>query len=216
MCCSLCPRSYHYTCLDAEAKKRSKIKMHFSCPQHLCFDCQQKTGDAGGMIYRCRWCERGYCEDCLDWEKTELLGESLKEYEILRFPSVIQAYYIKCPDCTDKHSEDGEARRFCKRRAKEIDDEYTDFLEQQALTAAAAKVIDTPGKSPSSTGSLTEAPTLDSSGISTPGFAPNNTILSTGQKRNREPEKGSKLQQRPSKKRQSLQGSIDTVDNTTI
>lgn len=46
------------------------------------------------MLYRCRWCERGYCEDCLDWDKTELLGENLKEYEILGFPAVSQAYYV--------------------------------------------------------------------------------------------------------------------------
>ena len=46
------------------------------------------------MLYRCRWCERGFCEDCLDWDTTELLGENLKEYEILGFPAVTQAYYV--------------------------------------------------------------------------------------------------------------------------
>lgn len=105
ICCTLCPRSYHYGCLDPDSKKRSKGKMHFSCPQHQCVDCQQKTTDAGGMLYRCRWCERAYCEDCLDWEKTNLVGENLKEFELLSFPAVAQAYYIKCPDCTDHHNE---------------------------------------------------------------------------------------------------------------
>ena len=103
MCCSLCPRSYHHACLDADARKRAKGKMNFSCPQHNCAECESKTGDAGGMLFRCRWCERAYCEDCADWEKTELLGENLREYELLGFPDVSQAYYVKCPECTDHH-----------------------------------------------------------------------------------------------------------------
>lgn len=65
--CSGCPRSYHYQCLDRDFKAKSKAKIGFNCSQHQCFDCQQKTTDAGGMLLRCRWCERGYCEDCLDW-----------------------------------------------------------------------------------------------------------------------------------------------------
>ena len=208
MCCSLCPRSYHYTCLDPDAKKRSKGKMHFSCPQHQCVDCQQKTGDAGGMLYRCRWCERAYCEDCVDWDKTDLLGENIKEYEILGFPAVAQAYYIKCPDCADHHIEDKEARLFCQRRAREIDEEYQEHLNQQELIAAAAEVIDQPKKAPSSTGSLTDAPTLESSGVSTPRFFPKKATPSNKQKRKWEPGSEIKSKEHSSKKRSATRGPV--------
>ena len=135
------------------------------------------------MIYRCRWCERGYCEDCLDWEKTDLLGENLQEYELLGFPAVSQAYYIKCPNCTDHHVENEEARLFCQSRAKEIDEQYQEQLKQQALDAAASEVNDQTQQTPNSIESLTEAPTVDSSGISTPRYAPEQVTTSKKQKR---------------------------------
>jgi len=185
--CSLCPRSYHYICLDHDSKTRSKGKMNFSCPQHQCVDCEQKTSNAGGMLYRCRWCERGYCEDCLDWEKTDLLGENLKEYEILGFPAVTQAYYIKCPNCTDHHIENSEAREFCERAAAEIDDKHKALVDEQALLAAAAEVAKKPKKAPSRAGSLTDATTLDSSGISTPRIAQDQSTKSTSKKRKAAP-----------------------------
>lgn len=137
--------------------------MFFHCPQHQCVDCEQNTTNAGGMIYRCRWCERGYCEDCLDWDKTDLLGENLKEYELLRFPAVSQAFYIKCPSCHDHHVEDHEARDFCTRKAVKIDRKHQKFQEEQALLAAAATVPPTPAES------MTYATTVESSGITTPG-----------------------------------------------
>ncbi len=115
------------------------------------------------MIYRCRWCERGYCEDCLDWDKTDLLGENLKEYELLGFPAVTQAFYIKCPSCHDHHVEDHEARDFCTRKAVKIDKHHQRFQEEQTLLAAAATVPPTPAES------MSYATTVDSSGITTPG-----------------------------------------------
>lgn len=137
--------------------------MFFHCPQHQCADCEQNTTNAGGMIYRCRWCERGYCEDCLDWDKTDLLGENLKEYELLEFPAVTQAFYIKCPSCHDHHLEDPEARDFCSREAANIDKQYQKLQDKQALLAAAAIVPPTPAES------MSYATTVDSSGITTPG-----------------------------------------------
>ena len=121
---------------------------------------QQKTTDAGGMIYRCRWCERGYCEDCLDWDKTELLGENLKEYRLLGFPPVKQAYYIGCPSCTQHHQENPEAREFCRQRAIEIEARYSEFLKERHRTSER--------QLPSRAESLTDATTMESSGISTP------------------------------------------------
>ena len=204
-------------CLDPDAKKRSKGKMHFSCPQHQCIDCQQKTGDAGGMLYRCRWCERAYCEDCLDWGKTDLLGEIIKEYEILGFPAVAQAYYVKCPDCADHHMEDKEARIYCERRAKEIDEEYEERLNQQALIAAATEIIDTPRKALSSTGSLTDAPTVDTSGLSTPRFIPKRATPSIKQKRKWEPGLEPTSKEQSNKKRSTIKRPVlgTSTDSST-
>lgn len=121
------------------------------------------------MLYRCRWCERGYCEDCLEWDKTELLGENLKEYELLGFPAVAQAYYIKCPSCYDHHNESPEARDYCTHQAVEIDARYEAMADEQALVAAAMQVAKT-RVPPTPAESLTDGTTLDnsSSGISTP------------------------------------------------
>lgn len=49
--CSSCPRSYHVDCLNAKFKGLAK-KPNFFCPQHECADCEKKTTDAGGLIYR--------------------------------------------------------------------------------------------------------------------------------------------------------------------
>lgn len=167
--CSGCPRSYHYQCLDRDFKAKSKAKIGFSCPQHQCFDCQQKTTDAGGMLFRCRWCERGYCEDCLDWEKTELIGENLKEYELLGFPAVTQAFYISCPSCADHHEDNQQSREFCERQAAQIDAEYEKRVqEQESLNAAVETKRDLPHSSRAE--SLTDATTLNDSEVATPRF----------------------------------------------
>lgn len=147
--CTGCPRAYHHKCLDKDFQAKAKAKLQFSCPQHQCFDCEQKTTDAGGMIYRCRWCERGYCEDCLDWDKTELLGENLKEYEILGQSPVEQAFYIACPSCVDQLEQDSNTSKFCKAAEAEIDAKYEEMKEQNMNT-------------------LTDATTIESSGVSTP------------------------------------------------
>jgi len=56
------------------------------------------------MIYRCRWCEHGYCEDCLDFDTANLVGEMLPELEMLGLAAVSQAWFIECPSCV-KHWE---------------------------------------------------------------------------------------------------------------
>ena len=122
-CCRLCPRAYHYGCLDREFKAKTK-GWAFHCPQHQCADCEQKTTDAGGMLYRCRWCERAFCEDCLDWEKARLIGETLIEYDLLKYPAVDQAFYIQCHTCTSHFVENPEDEAVCARMASEVEQEY--------------------------------------------------------------------------------------------
>ncbi|KAL8983082.1 MAG: hypothetical protein Q9205_002571 [Flavoplaca limonia] len=129
----------------------------------------QETSDAGGLIYRCRWCERGFCEDCLAWDKTELIGDNLKEYELLDFPSVTQAFYICCPSCTEHHQLDPSAKDFCTEQAQEIDKQYRMMLQDQdAKMAMSSPELDTKNSTPSSTQSLTDASTIDDSTVATP------------------------------------------------
>ena len=145
------------------------MTMGFSCAQHQCWDCEQKTQDTGGMIFRCRWCERGYCEDCLAWDKTKLIGDNLKEYELLDFPSVTQAYYVCCPCCTEHHQLDPTAKNFCTKQAQEIDKQYGMMLEDQdAKMAISSAELDTETSTPSPTQSLTDASTIDGSTVATP------------------------------------------------
>lgn len=140
------------------------------------------------MIFRCRWCERGYCDDCLDWDKTELIGENLKEYDLLGFPTVTQAYYISCPSCAD-HSEDSDACEFYEKMASQYDAQHAAAIEEHALVAAAAAVAKKPMLPPSRAESLTDATTLDDSGISTPQLGTSDhTSISSSRKRKAAPE----------------------------
>ena len=120
------------------------------------------------MIYRCRWCERGYCEDCLDFDKTTILGNNLKEYEVLGFPEVTQAFYISCPSCADHHIQDPTAKLFCDNKARDYDTEHERFLETRAAQATTDEEDRKAMLAPSRAESLTDATTLDDSGLSTP------------------------------------------------
>jgi SNF2 family DNA or RNA helicase len=104
--CKGCPRSYHKACLEPEFQAKCAALGGFFCAQHECVDCSKKTGDAGGLIFRCRWCENGFCEDCLDWDKAELIGENLPEFEMLGEGPNAGAFYIKCPSCKEGIEED--------------------------------------------------------------------------------------------------------------
>ncbi|KAF1924261.1 ISWI chromatin-remodeling complex ATPase ISW2 [Didymella exigua CBS 183.55] len=99
--CKSCPRAYHYDCLTSEYQSKVKGFNGFYCSQHNCVDCGKNTTDAGGLIFRCRWCPHGFCEDCLEWDKTTLVGQNLPELEIMGEPSPSGGFYIKCPDCVE-------------------------------------------------------------------------------------------------------------------
>ncbi|KAL8670484.1 MAG: hypothetical protein Q9224_007667, partial [Gallowayella concinna] len=148
------------------AKKAAVINQ-----EHQCWDCNQKTQDAGGMIFRCRWCEKGFCEDCLDWPMTELIGDNLKEYDLLEFPAVTQAYYIRCPSCTDLQKSDAAAQDFFAKQAMEIDKQHSVWLDEQDAKVAAIDAEQNaliPEQNPlfptpSDDLSLTDASTIDGS-----------------------------------------------------
>jgi SWI/SNF-related matrix-associated actin-dependent regulator of chromatin subfamily A member 5 len=117
------------------------------------------------MIYRCRWCERGYCEDCLDWEKTELLGDSLKEFELLGTFSVTQAFFIRCPSCIDHHATNPAERELCNNHAADYDAQYQKLLDDKIAADNVGKRSQVPT---SRAESLTDATTLEDSAVSTP------------------------------------------------
>lgn len=131
--CSGCPRSFHMTkkCLDAATLLRAKGKMQFYCPQHECVDCQGKTGNVGGMIYRCRWCERGYCEDCLDWDAVRLVGETIPEYTMIGYGAMQNAWYIECPTCVAHWEEDPGDAEVVRAEKEKIEREYEGWLGER-------------------------------------------------------------------------------------
>ncbi|KAI9683564.1 MAG: hypothetical protein M1829_004867 [Trizodia sp. TS-e1964] len=137
--CLGCPRAYHIDCLDTTSRAKITARNHrFHCSQHRCTICKQNNQDAGGMIYRCRWCPNGYCEDCLDWDKTLLIGNNLKEYALLNYGANDQAFYIRCPSCTVQHEEDESIKKLCEAKEIEWDEKYAQaLLKEEASTATA-------------------------------------------------------------------------------
>lgn len=165
--CQICPRAYHFNCLNREFQSKAK-GWQFNCPQHECADCEQKTTDAGGMLYRCRWCERAFCEDCLDFEKTSLIGENTKEYEMLGYAEQSNAFYVQCHKCTEHFDESPEDKTIVDVLTADIDTEY-----ERAVTAAALEEsleVDTQVTTSftSRAGSLSDGTTIETPGVLTP------------------------------------------------
>ena len=127
--CNLCPRAYHSDCLHPTKKPRVNQFGSFFCPQHYCKKCKLGTSDAGGMLYRCRWCEMAYCDDCLDSSNVELLGDTLKEFLLLDFGYIVQAHFVTCPSCVYRHRNLPKDRKFCHDMASKFDAEYASVVE---------------------------------------------------------------------------------------
>ena len=150
--CKGCPRAYHQGCLSTEFQNKPvPFGGMRACPQHECADCSSKTESAGGMIYRCRWCELGYCEDCLDWDVARIIGPTLQEFEMLGFGEVRQAYFIECPVCIERFEESPEDADFVENEKARIAAEYEEFNADSPST--------TPGTSSAKEGTT---------GVSTP------------------------------------------------
>ncbi|KAI9731356.1 MAG: hypothetical protein M1834_005261 [Cirrosporium novae-zelandiae] len=69
---------------------------------------------AGGMIFRCRWCEAGFCEDCVDWENTMLIDDNVPELQALGYEASQHWYLIKCSRCKDHHEKNPDHLKMCE------------------------------------------------------------------------------------------------------
>lgn len=130
--CRSCPRAYHYDCLEPQYQVKVRGLAGFFCPQHACSECGKNTSDAGGLIFRCRWCPQGFCEDCLDWDKTELIGDNLAEFELLGEAPTAGGFYIKCPTCVDHCEENTEQKAWMEGMESSYRDQHDTWLEARA------------------------------------------------------------------------------------
>ena len=186
--CAGCPRTYHLGCLAPDFKSRAAPRIgNFFCPQHECVECEQKTTNAGGLIFRCRWCEVGYCEDCMDWDKVQLLGEQLPELELLGFDAVEQAFWIKCDHCIKHHEENPAAAEMCKemerewaeekekREAAGLTDGGTTVEGSEVATPVEEVVVETKGGKRKRSGTVAQGTPRGKKGKQTPKATPRGT-----------------------------------------
>lgn len=132
--CRSCPRTYHFDCLDPEYQSKVRGVSGFFCSQHNCSDCGKTTTDAGGLIFRCRWCPSGFCEDCLDWDRTELIGDNLPEFELLGEAPTAGGFYIQCPACTQAFEQSEEQKEWVKRMEADYKEQHDLWLQQREET----------------------------------------------------------------------------------
>lgn len=182
--CKSCPRTYHYRCLDPVYQAKASTSLGgFHCPQHTCINCGKATSDAGGLIYRCRWCPRGYCEDCLDFESSELISEQLPEFELLGETVKPGGFYIKCHMCIEDFEEHPEQKEWVRRMELDYKEDHEAWIQrtmanQQQLgqeyadgndNGLTAYTMDVPSP-PALTDTSLATPALTDSRVGTPGF----------------------------------------------
>jgi SWI/SNF-related matrix-associated actin-dependent regulator of chromatin subfamily A member 5 len=178
--CRSCPRGFHYDCLEPQYQAKVKGFAGFFCPQHMCCDCGKSTSDAGGLIFRCRWCPQGFCEDCLDWDKAELIGDNLPEFELLGEAPTAGGFYVKCPSCVVLCEENEEQQAWTEDREEKYKEQHDLWIAhreeaQRQLEArdAAPKIEDDDLPSPPAlTDTSLPTPALAGSRVSTPKLEP--------------------------------------------
>jgi SWI/SNF-related matrix-associated actin-dependent regulator of chromatin subfamily A member 5 len=144
--CRSCPRAYHYDCLDSQYQAKVKGFNGFYCSQHNCADCGKTTNDAGGLIFRCRWCPQGFCEDCLDWDKTELVGDNLPEFELMGEEHTTGGFYIKCPACVEASEENEEQKEWIANMEKQYKEQHNIWSREREEAQLQLSKADAAGK----------------------------------------------------------------------
>ena len=88
------------------------------------------------MIYRCRWCEKGYCEDCMDWDTVNLINDSIPEFQMLNYYTN-NAWFVECQTCVEHWKQDSGDYDFVQKEKARIERRYTKFLKaSQAVVEA--------------------------------------------------------------------------------
>jgi SWI/SNF-related matrix-associated actin-dependent regulator of chromatin subfamily A member 5 len=178
--CRSCPRGFHYDCLEPQYQAKVKGFAGFFCSQHMCCDCGKSTSDAGGLIFRCRWCPQGFCEDCLDWDKAELIGDNLPEFELLGEAPTAGGFYVKCPSCVILCEENEEQQAWTEGKEESYKEQHDRWIAdreeaQRQLEArdAGPKIEDDDLPSPPAlTDTSLPTPALAGSRVSTPKLEP--------------------------------------------
>lgn len=130
-----------------------------------------------------------HCEECLEWDNTNLLGDGLKEYRLVNYPFNNNAYYIECEHCVHEHNTNKNWAKMIDMMAEEFDEEYVDFIakEEAAKEKEAAKSCELAGALPfagaavpSAPESLSDGMTIETPGIATPALGGNGNPLGYG------------------------------------
>jgi len=129
--CKSCPRVFHYHCLDSTLREKTSGFRGFFCSQHKCTDCGKSTSDAGGLIFRCRWCPQGFCEDCLDWDTAELIGDNLPEFELLEEAPAQGGFYVKCPSCVDLATHNNKHKAWLEGMEKTYKEQHAVWMHKR-------------------------------------------------------------------------------------
>lgn len=95
--CSLCPVTLHKSCY-IPSKGSGMVGGVWVCPQHVCSNCHSKAMLA---LFRCDYCTKAYCEDCLPDTRLVLLLGNSPRLEKLNYDVPMNVSYIFCsPTCS--------------------------------------------------------------------------------------------------------------------
>ncbi len=133
--CRSCPRSYHFDCLEPEYQAKVRGFRGFFCSQHNCVECGKNTTDAGGLVYRCRWCPQAFCEDCLRWDMVELVGDILPEFELLGEGHMAGGFYVKCPTCIKSSGESKDQKEWITKTEIYYREQYDIWRQDRDMAA---------------------------------------------------------------------------------
>ena len=116
--CESCPRTYHFHCLSDEYQHKAYSKKPFICPQHRCYICEKSAAKVGGMLYRCRWCENAFCEQHVEFDRTDLIGDELPELKDLDIAD--SAFFVRCYICRSFHESSEAGRSLYESRQEQV------------------------------------------------------------------------------------------------